>query len=173
MSSIKDDNPVVYIDDRWLYNQTADVPEEPYFVPLGKGVIRREGKDITIAATSYMVIEAGKAAKVLEEDSVDVEVLDLRSLKPLDSELLLESVRKTGRLVVADGGWRTCGVAAEVSAIVVSDAFECLRSPVMRVTLPDAPAPASSALEKAYYSDAGCIVSAVKKVIGWRAKSGI
>jgi len=165
VASVEDDNPVVYIDDRWLYDLEGDVPEELYTTPIGKAVVRMEGKDATLVTTSYMVIEALKAADSLEEENVDVEVIDLRSLKPLDEGLLLESVAKTGRLVVADGGWKTCGVAAEITALVAEKAFGYLKAPVVRVTLPDTPAPASSALEKAYYPGAEQVISAVKKTM--------
>lgn len=165
IASIEDDNPVVYIDDRWLYENEGEVPEELYTVPIGKGIVRKEGKDVSIVATSYMVFEASKAAESLEKEGVDAEVVDLRSLKPLDENLLFESVRKTGRLVVADASWKTCGVAAEISAMVASDAFEYLKAPIMRVTLPDVPAPASCKLEETFYPKAEDIISAVEKVL--------
>jgi len=166
IASIEDDNPVAYIDERWLYNDVGEVPEERYSVPIGIGVIRREGKDATVAATSYMVSEAIKAAEVLEKEGIDVEVIDLRSLKPLDEKLLFESIEKTGRLIIADGGWKTCGVGAEISATIAeSNIFKQLRAPIMRVSLPNTPAPASSALEKAYYRKDVDIVSAVRQVL--------
>lgn len=165
IASIEDENPVVYIDDRWLYDHVSEVPRELYTVPIGKGIIRREGKDVTIVAISYMVFEASKAAENLEKEGIDAEIVDLRSLKPLDENLLFESVRKTGRLVIADASWKTCGAAAEISAIVASDAFEYLKAPIMRVTLPDVPAPASCKLEEAFYPDLEDIVSAVKKIL--------
>ena len=165
IASIEDDNPVMYIDDRWLYEQVSEVPEELYTVPIGKGIVRREGKDVTIVATSYMVFEASKAAESLEKEGIDAEVVDLRSLKPLDEGLLFDSVKKTGRLVIADASWKTCGVAAEISAIVASDAFKYLKAPIMRVTLPDTPAPASSTLENVFYPGAEDVISAVKKTI--------
>ena len=163
VASIEDDNPVVYIDERWLYDFEGEVPEEIYSVPIGKAIVRREGEDVTIVATSYMVHETMKAAESLEKEGVDAEVIDLRSLKPLDENLLFESVKKTGRLVIADGGWKTCGVAAEISALVSENIFEYLKAPVMRVSLPDTPAPASLILEEAYYPKAKNIIYAVKK----------
>jgi len=165
IASIEDDNPVIYIDDRWLYDSVGEVPEELYSEPMGKGVIRREGKDATVVATSYMVIEASRAAESLENEGIDVEVIDLRSLKPLDERLLFDSVRKTGRLVVADGGWKTCGVAAEISALVAEKSFSYLKAPILRVSLPDIPAPASSPLEKAFYPDSNDIILSVKRVL--------
>jgi len=165
-ASIEEDNPVVYIDDRWLYQNVGEVPEESYSVPIGKGVVRRKGEDATVAATSYMVYEAMQASESLDKKGIDVEVVDLRSLKPLDENLLLTSVKKTGRLVVADGGWKTCGAAAEISArIAESDVLRSLKAPIIRVSLPDSPAPASSALEKVYYPNAEKIILAVGKIL--------
>jgi pyruvate dehydrogenase E1 component beta subunit len=106
-----------------------------------------------------------RAAEELARDGVEVEVLDIRTIKPLDKELLLASVKKTGRLVVADGGWKTCGIAAEISSLVFEEVFGYIKSPVTRITLPDVPAPASSALEKIYYPISGNIVQAVQKVL--------
>ena len=162
VASIEDDNPVVYIDERWLYEFIGEVPEEIYSLPIGKGIVRKNGEDITVVATSYMMHEALKAAESLEREGIVVEVIDLRSLKPLDENIIFESVKKTGRLVIADGGWKTCGVAAEISALVSENIFEYLKAPIMRVSLPDTPAPASSILEEAYYPKAKNIIAAVK-----------
>jgi pyruvate dehydrogenase E1 component beta subunit len=167
VASIEDDNPMIYIDDRWLYDYVGDVPEEIYTVPIGKGIVRRKGKDVTVVATSYMMYEAMKAAENLEKEGIDVEVVDLRSLKPLDENLVFDSVKKTGRLVIADGGWKKCGVAAEISAIIAESGIsKKLRAPIMRVSLPDTPAPASSVLEQVYYKKAEDIVSVVRKLMG-------
>jgi pyruvate dehydrogenase E1 component beta subunit len=168
IAAIKDDNPVVYIDDRWLYRVEGEVPEEIYEVPIGKAIIRRTGKDITLVATSYMVHEAMQAAKELAAEGIEAEVLDIRTLKPLDKDMILESVKKTGRLVVADGGWKTCNIGAEISSLVFEEAFNYIKSPSARITLPDVPAPASSALEKVYYPTYLDIVKGIKKVIGNR-----
>jgi pyruvate/2-oxoglutarate/acetoin dehydrogenase E1 component len=165
IAAIKDNNPVVYMDDRWLYNLEEEVPEKIYSIPIGKGIIRREGKDITLVSTSYMVVESLKASEELEKEGVQVEIIDLRSIKPLDEPLLFESIKKTGRLAIADGGWKTCGVAAEISARVSENIFEYLKAPIIRVTLPDAPAPASSVLENNYYPTYEKIVTGVKKIL--------
>jgi pyruvate dehydrogenase E1 component beta subunit len=151
VAAIQEDNPVVYIDDRWLYPLEGDVPQEIYSIPIGKGAIRRKGKDATLVATSYMAVESMKAAEDLEKTGIDVEVIDLRTVKPLDESLLFESVKKTGRLIIADGGWKTCGIAAEISARVSEQMFHFLKAPIIRITLPDLPAPASSFLERNYY----------------------
>ena len=164
VSAIKDDNPVVFIDDRWLYGEEGLVPEELYEVPMGKGTVKREGKDVTLVAISYMVPHAMKAANELMSEGLDVEVLDLRSVKPLDKSLILKSVGKTGRLVVADVGWKTYGMSAEISAFVSENSIADLKAPVCRVSLPDVPAPASAPLEKAYYPNKDDIIKAVKQV---------
>jgi len=163
ISAIKDDNPVVFIDDRWLYAVEDYVPEEIYSVPIGKGIVRRKGKDVTLAAVSFMANESIKAAEELEKEGIDVEVIDLRSVKPIDRNLLLKSVKKTGKLVVADVGWKSFGFSAEVSALVCESGY--LKLPVIRVALPDCPAPASRTLEKEYYPDYKKIVAAVKKIL--------
>ncbi len=165
IASILDDNPVLFIDDRWLYNIEGEVPEKIYTVPIGKGIIRKEGKDVTLVATSYMVIEAMRASEELAKEGIDVEVVDMRSLKPIDDTLLFNSVKKTGKLVIADGGWKTCGAASEISALVSENIFDHLKSPILRVTLPDTPAPASSALEKEYYPNRMNLIKAIKKLV--------
>lgn len=165
VAAVQDGNPVVYIDDRWLYDERGEVPEEMYSTPIGKAAVVREGKDVTIAATSFMVKESMQAAEILRFQGVDAEVVDVRSLKPLDDELICASVRKTGRLVVADAAWRTAGAAAEIAACVTEKAFAHLRAPILRVTLPDVPAPSSPTEEKAFYRYADDVVSAVKTVM--------
>ena len=164
ISAIKDENPVLYIDNRWLYKFEGEVPEEIYAVPIGKGKIIRKGKDVTIVASSYTVQEATEAVKNLSREGIDAELIDLRSLKPLDTNLLFASVRKTGRLIIVDGGWKTSGVAGEISALVSENIFKHLKAPIKRVTLPDIPAPASSVLEKVYYPKAEKIITAVKEI---------
>jgi pyruvate/2-oxoglutarate/acetoin dehydrogenase E1 component len=165
VAAIRDPNPVVFIDDRWLYRFEDDVPEGVYDVEIGKGVIRKPGNDVTLVAVSWMAHEAAKALPLLEAEGIDVELIDLRTVKPLDADLIIASVRKTGRLVVADGGWKTCGLAAEVIALVAENAFESLKAPVKRITLPDCPAPASVVLEAVYYKTARDIVETVKQLM--------
>ncbi|MFQ5850694.1 MAG: alpha-ketoacid dehydrogenase subunit beta [Candidatus Binatia bacterium] len=165
IAAVKDGNPVLYIDDRWLYEEAGEVPEEMYDVPIGKAALRRSGNDVTIVATSYMAAQALNAVKDLAQVGVDPELIDLRSIKPWDRELVFSSLCKTGRLVIADAAWRTCGVAAEIAASVACELLNVLRAPVVRVCLPDAPAPMSAPLEKGYYIGADDIVSAVEKVV--------
>jgi pyruvate dehydrogenase E1 component beta subunit len=165
IEAIRDPNPVVFIDDRWLHNLEDIVPEEVYGVEIGKGVVRREGKDITVVAASFMACESMKAVQELEKDGIDVEFIDPRTVKPIDQDLILKSVMKTGRLLVVDGGWKTCGLAAEISAMVSESVFEYLKAPIKRLTLPDCPAPASAELERVFYKYSGDIVEAVKQVM--------
>lgn len=165
IASVRDGNPVLYIDDRWLYGETGDVPEEPYAVPIGSAAVRRQGADVSIVATSYMVKEAALAAVSLESAGIDVELIDVRSLAPLDERTILTSVRKTGRLVIADAAWRTCGAAAEIAARVAEQALSSLKAPIRRITLPDAPAPTSRALERHYYPSADDITRTVLELV--------
>lgn len=158
ISSIIDDSPVLFVEHRWLYKTIGDVPEELYSIPFGKGVVRRPGNDVTIVAVSYMQVEALKAAAKLEaEDKISAEVIDLRTIKPMDEEIIFQSLAKTGRLIVADTGNKTGGVASEIAAVVAEKAFPLLKKPIIRVCCPDAPTPASDVLEKAYYPDSETI----------------
>jgi pyruvate dehydrogenase E1 component beta subunit len=164
VAAVRDGNPVMFIEHRWVYNQPGYVPEELYTVPIGEGIIRREGGDVTVVALSQMVYEAMKAARALEAEGIDVEVVDPRSLKPLDEGLILDSVKKTGRLVIADVACRTGGVGAEIACRVAEGAQEHLRAPVRRVNFPDTPTPSSPVLEESYYPNAGDIARAVKEI---------
>jgi pyruvate/2-oxoglutarate/acetoin dehydrogenase E1 component len=165
IAAVRDGNPVMYIDDRSLYDESGEVPEEMYDVPIGKALLRRIGKDVTLVASSAMVLESLKAAEVLQSLGVDAEVIDLRSVKPWDQDLVFSSVGKTGRLVIADAAWMTGSIAADIAATVAGQMFHALKAPIFRVCLPDIPAPTSSALEAAYYIGADEIVAGVQKVL--------
>lgn len=170
ISAINEDSPVIFIEHRWLYSKSGPVPEKFYSVPLGRGKVVKKGKDITVVAISYMVIEAEKAAEELQRDGIDVEIIDPRTLKPLDEKLIFQSVKKTGRLVVADLDWPICSLGAEISARVTENIFQHLKAPVARVNLPDLPTPTSWKLEEIYYPDYRDIVLAVKKVMTGKNK---
>jgi len=169
ISSIEDNNPVIFIEHRWLYNITGQVPEKMYRVPLGSARVVREGTDMTIAATSYMTLEALQAAEMLAADGVKAEVIDIRTLKPLDSALILESVRKTGHLLVADTGWKTGGFSAEIVAQLAEEGFSDLKSPPRRVGLPDCPTPTTRALANHYYPRAIHIAATARRMLGFNA----
>ena len=164
-ASIKDDDPVIFIQHRRLFEQSGDVPAEYYEVPLGKAIIRRPGKDVSIVATSQMVSEALSAAETLQGHGTSAEVIDVRTVNPLDNELIFDSVRRTGRLVVADTAWKNCGIGSEIIARVTSNLFDCLRSPVRHIALPDSPPPVSHTLERLFYPGADEIVAAVSELI--------
>jgi pyruvate/2-oxoglutarate/acetoin dehydrogenase E1 component len=132
LSSIRDDDPVIYVENKTLYNTKGPVPEGSYTVPLGRAALRREGKDLTIVALARMVHVALEAASLLEQKGWSAEVIDPRSISPLDTSALLESVKKTGRLIVVDEDNPCCGIASEIAAVVSAGAFGCLKSPVQR-----------------------------------------
>ena len=166
ISAIEDNNPVVSIEHRWLYNTFGEVPEGVYRVPIGKARVVREGNDITIVATSYMVLEAIKCAEALGEVGIDAEVVDVRTLRPLDMDTICESVAKTGYLIAADTGWRTGGFGGEIVAAVTERVFDSLKSAPRRIGLPDSPTPASSSLVRHYYPGAQDIVNAACEALG-------
>ena len=166
ISSIEDDNPVIFLEHRWLHHVFGEVPEEIYRVPLGKANILKQGKDVTIVATSHMALESFRAARFLEAKGVEVEVVDLRTIKPLDEQTILNSVRKTGKLVVVDGGWKFLGLPAEIITMVVEKAFDHLKAPPCRVAFPDIPTPTSRVLSSEFYPGVINIVNAVNGLLG-------
>lgn len=165
LAAIADPNPVIYIDDRWLYDNIEEVPKGYYETSIGKANILREGLQVTIIAASYMVKEAMIAAKELEEQEISCEVIDLRTIKPIDFDTLVISAKKTGKVVIAIEEWATASVSATIANGLYERCFSSLKAPVKLVNLPDAPAPASDALEDAYYKQADDIVCAVKALM--------
>jgi len=165
ISSIEDNNPVIFIEHRWLHNTYGLVPKEYYKVPIGKGKTIISGKDITIASTSYMTLEAIRAANILKKAGISTEVIDIRTLKPLDDNIIIESVKKTGKLLVLDLGYYTGGFAGEVIARVTEKAFKYLKSPPQRITLPDIPTPTSRGLTKYYYPSYEKIIQKVFRML--------
>ncbi|MBK1842536.1 alpha-ketoacid dehydrogenase subunit beta [Azospirillum sp. YIM B02556] len=168
-SAIRDDNPVLVFADIALGYSTGEVPEEADAIPLGKAAVRREGRDVTLVSYAKTVGTCMAAAETLAAAGIDAEVIDLRSLKPLDETAILRSVARTGRLVVVHEASRLCGVGAEVAALVAEKAFASLRAPVLRLTGPDAPAPASFPLEQAFVPQADAVVEAVRSLMDERA----
>jgi len=166
LAAIDDPNPVLYIDDRWLYAQTGPVPQEIFQTPIGEAAVRRAGRDVTIVGISSMAARALDAAELLANQGIEAEVIDLRSLKPWDQSRVLESARKTRHVIVADPGWRTGGASAEIAATIAAEAFHDLDAPIERVTLPDTPAPTSRTEEQAYYPGTAAIVAAAWRALG-------
>lgn len=164
-AAIRSDDPVVFIDDRWLYDEMGPVPEGRYTEPIGKAAVRRTGRDVTIVAFSSMLPKALAAAESLAARGIEAEVVDLRTLKPVDYETVVASVERTGRVVVCDSGWRTGGVAGEIAAVLGERCWSKLKAGVTRVALPDVPAPAARSLEDVYYSRAADIVEAAERTM--------
>lgn len=165
VAAVHDPNPVVIMEHRWLFDKIGYVPENLYETPIGKANICRYGSDVTIAADSVMVHDAMSAAETLAHENCDAEVIDLRSVKPWDEDCVAQSVRKTGRLVVADTGHQYGGVAAEIAARMTELCFSSLKAAPQRVTLPEAPVPAASSLEEIYFPGNREIIKAVKDVL--------
>tara|TARA_B100002003_G_scaffold247857_1_gene280278 strand:- start:248 stop:1309 length:1062 start_codon:yes stop_codon:yes gene_type:complete len=151
MSVIEQDTPTVILEHRSLYDNIDMVPEKDFKIKIGKARVVRKGSDITLVATSLMVQEGIKAHLLLKEMGISLEVVDPRFLYPLDKKTILNSVRKTGRLIVADTSWTTCGFSSEISAMVVEEAFDCLKYPVKRIGMAECPSPVSKALEDIFY----------------------
>lgn len=166
LAAVHDPNPVVYIDDRWLYDLEGDVPEGEWETPIGKAKVLSEGTDVTIVAASFMVKEALIAAEELAGKGVSAEVIDLRTLKPVDMDTVNASVQKTGCAVVSIAEWAFASVTDSVVKGIYDGAFKQLKAPVRTVTLPDCPAPASKSLEEAYYVKAKDIVLQVMEALG-------
>jgi pyruvate dehydrogenase E1 component beta subunit len=164
-ASIRNDNPVVFFVEMGLLHETGEVPAGEHVVPLGKAAVRRAGKDVTLVAYGKAARACVAAATVLEGQGIAAEVIDLRTLKPLDEAAILASVRKTGRVVVVHDANRTCGVGAEVAAIVAEKAFDALRAPVIRLASPDVPTPSSYPLELAYAPQPEGIAQAVAELV--------
>ncbi len=165
LESIRDDNPVVFIEAKGLYNVKGEVPEGEYTIPLGKADIVREGKDITIVSWSRMVHTSLLAAEELNEEGIDCEVIDLLSLAPLDKNAILDSVKKTGKLIIAHEAVKTSGFGAEIAAIIADKAFSHLKSPLKRVTAPDTPIPYAGVLEDEFVPGPEKVKEAVKSII--------
>lgn len=164
-SAIRSDNPTIVITHARLMQVEGEVPEEDYRIPFGHADIKRSGRDVTVVATSFVVQTVLAAAEQLAADGVEVEVVDPRTLVPLDHATILDSVRRTGRLVVVDETNLSCGVTSEISAIVAEEGFELLRAPILRVARLDVPTPFSKPLEDAITPTAGRVIAAVHKVL--------
>jgi len=165
-SAIRDNNPVIFLEHELLYNSKGEVPEDPEFlVPIGKADIKRSGDQITIVAYARMTVLALQAAEELAKQGISCEVVDLRSLAPLDEATILASVRKTGRAVVVEECWRTCGLGAEISSRIFENCFDALQAPVKRVSGLDVPMPYSRKIEKTCIPQVDDILRAVKDVM--------
>jgi pyruvate dehydrogenase E1 component beta subunit len=164
-SAIRDDDPVVFIEGEMLYNMKGDVPEGDFTIPIGVADIKRAGDDVTLVCHSKTVGVALKAAEQLAEENISAEVVDLRTIRPMDTETVLRSVVKTNRCVVVEEGWPFAGVGAQVVDTIQREAFDHLDAPLLRVTGADVPMPYNKALERAAKADPSQVVAAVKTVL--------
>jgi pyruvate dehydrogenase E1 component beta subunit len=164
--SIRDGNPVLFLEHKRLYFTKGPVPEEEMVIPLGQASIKKRGRDVTLVATGAMVHEAMHAAERLHEEGISAEVVDPRTLAPLDTETILDSVCKTRRLVVVEEASKTGGLGGEIAAIVAEEAFSCLAAPIARVAALDTPVPANRGLEESYLPSVQDIVDSVRELAG-------
>lgn len=163
--SIQDNDPVIFIEHRWLYEQLGPVPGEIYSLSFGKAAVMRKGKDVTIVASSEMAVEAWHLAEKLKKIEIEVEVVNLRSIKPLDEITILNSIAKTGRLLVLDPGWLSFGISAEIAALVAEKGFNLLKTKIKRLGLPEAPSPSSPGLNKYFYPSEADMGRAVAELL--------
>ncbi len=165
IEAIRDDDPVIFFENKLLYDLACDVPDESYAIPFGEANIIRDGSDVTIVALSRMVHIADEAAKTLAAEGISVELVDPRTTSPLDEETILESVEKTGHLVIVDESAARCGMAADIAGLVAEKAFHALRGPIIQITPPHTPVPFSPILEDAYIPTASAVTDAVRKLL--------
>jgi pyruvate/2-oxoglutarate/acetoin dehydrogenase E1 component len=164
-SAIRDNNPVLFLEHKFLYRRIKEeLPEDDYTVPIGKAIVRREGRDLTIVTYAAMMHTSLEAAEELAKDGIDVEVVDLRTLLPLDKETILQSVKKTNKLLVVHEDTRTGGIAGEIAAVACEGAFEDLDGPILRVTAKDSPVPFSPPLEERFLPNKSDILSAAHEL---------
>ncbi|RJS76079.1 alpha-ketoacid dehydrogenase subunit beta [Candidatus Bathyarchaeota archaeon] len=160
-TAIRDDDPVMFFEHKLCYTTKSMIPEEEYLIPFGEADVKREGSDVTVFATFWMVHQALKAADKLSKKGIEIEIVDPRTLVPLDKETILDSVRKTGRLLIVEEDCKTCGIGAEIAAIVSEEAFDYLESPIKRIAEPDTPIPFSPVLENYVIPNDEAIVKGV------------
>ena len=163
--AIRDNDPVIFCEHKVLYELEGDLPEEPYTIPFGEANFVREGDDVTLVAIGRMVHMASDAAKNLAKDGIGCEIVDPRSTSPLDEDSILESVEKTGRLVVVDEASPRCGMATDISALVAAKGFSSLKAPIQMVTPPHTPVPFSDVLEDLYIPNAEKVEAAVRNIL--------
>lgn len=165
INAIRDEDPVIFLEHKMLYDISAEVPDEAYMVPFGEAGIIREGEDVTLISLGKMVNVCQEAANELAKENVAASILDLRTISPLDEETILEFTEETGRVVIVDEAYPRCGVAADVSSIIVEKAFSYLKAPIKKVTPPHSPVPYAPNLEQAFLPSRQKVIDAVKEVI--------
>jgi pyruvate dehydrogenase E1 component beta subunit len=171
IQSIRDNDPVIFLEHKNLYGYESEVPEESYAIPFAEANIVREGKHATIVTYGQTVHRSVEAANVLAREGVECDVIDLRTLSPIDMDTVIESVENTGRLVCVDEANPRCSIAADVSAVVAQEAFDALKAPIRMVTAPHTPVPFSPALEDLYVPSVDAITGAVRRLMGGERKA--
>ena len=166
IAAIRDPNPVIYLEHKMLYGVRGEVSADEYVTPIGKAAVRRDGSDLTIVSCGAIVPKALQAATELSKEGIEAEVIDLRTILPLDHDTILSSVRKTTRLLIAHEACKTGGIGGEIAAVVAEQAIDCLDAPIMRVAAPDCPVPFSGSLEDAFLPQAADIVAQAKRMMG-------
>jgi pyruvate dehydrogenase E1 component beta subunit len=164
-AAIRDDDPVIFMESEQMYGDKGEVPDGEYIVPIGVADIKREGKDVTVVSFGKIIKEAYKAAEILEKEGISVEIIDLRSIRPMDSEAIFKSVRKTNRLVILEEAWPFGSVSSEITFQVQENVFDYLDAPIKRITTADTPAPYSPVLLEEWLPNANDVVKAVKEVL--------
>lgn len=165
-SAVRDDDPVLIIEDKGLWPVKGDVPTDPdHLIPIGKADVKREGKDVTLIAIASAIRSTMEAVDALAEEGISVEVIDPRTLKPLDHEAFKSSIAKTGRLVIVENAHRVCNVGSEIAAVIAEEAFDLLQRPIVRLSAPDIHVPFSPALEKDFYPTKARIIDAVRRLL--------
>jgi len=164
-AAIRDDNPVLFVENKALYGLKGEIPEEEYLLPIGKADVKRVGRDVTVVTISGMVHRSLEAAELLSKEGIETEVIDLRTITPLDTDTIFKSVKKTSRLVIAHEAVKAFGIGAEISAIVGEEIIDFLDAPIIRVGAPYAPVPYN--LEREYLPNAGDVIKAIKKALDY------
>ena len=167
LAAIRDDDPVIFCEHKLMYDLRAEVPDEPYTIPFGEANIVRDGDDVTVVALSRMVHYANEAADALAKDGIEIELIDPRTTSPLDEDTILESVERTGRLVIVDEATPRCSFATDIAALVADKAWDALKAPLRRVTAPHTPVPFTPSLEKLYIPSPDKIAAAIREVHGY------
>jgi len=172
LASVNSDNPVIFIEHRWCHSEIEYVPPQYYTLPLGQARVVNEGSDVTLVSYAYMLHEALKILPVFKSRGVSVELIDLQTLNPLDFKSIIKSVKKTGRLIVADLGWYNCGIAPTVAAYIAEHAFSYLKAPIKTITLPNTPTPCSWSLEEKYYPSQHDLAEKITEILGMPVTEG-
>jgi pyruvate dehydrogenase E1 component beta subunit len=164
-SAIRDDDPVIFMESEQMYGDKGEVPEEEYVIPIGKAEVKKQGKDVTVVSFGKIIKEVFKAAEILKEENVEIEIIDLRTVKPLDYETVIQSVKKTNRLVILEEAWPFGNVSTEITYQVQNIAFDYLDAPIVKINTADTPAPYSPTLLKEWLPNHNDVIKAVNKVL--------